>query len=89
MLHVWFTCMAGVAYTSLIIDQIPKSRGTLMSLNRMFNSLGETIALAMGGAFLFMTGGIYGSIGLVLAGLTFVGLIILHLYAKDPTEAQG
>ena len=82
MLHVWFTSMAGVAYISLIIDQIPKSRSTLMSLNRMFNSLGETIAPAMGG-------GIYGSIGLVHAGLTFVGLIILHLYAKDPTEVQG
>jgi DHA1 family bicyclomycin/chloramphenicol resistance-like MFS transporter len=85
MLHVWFTAWAGVAYSCLILDQIPKFRGTLVSLNRIFNGLGETIAPAIGGAALFLTGGVYGSIGLVLGGMTIAGLAILYLYAKDPT----
>jgi predicted MFS family arabinose efflux permease len=88
MLHVWFTGFAGVAFACLMVDQIPKSRGTLLSLNRLFNGLGETIAPAIGGAALFLTGGVYGSIGLVLGGLTLVGLVILFLYAKDPTIEQ-
>jgi predicted MFS family arabinose efflux permease len=88
MLHVWFTGFAGVAFACLMVDQIPKSRGTLLSLNRLFNGLGETIAPAIGGAALFLTGGVYGSIGLVLGGLTLVGLVILFFYAKDPTIEQ-
>jgi predicted MFS family arabinose efflux permease len=88
MLHVWFAATAGVAFVCLVLEQVPQSRGTLMSLNSVFNRIGETIAPAVGGALLVLTGGVYGAIGLALGSLTLAGIAILFFFAKDPTKAQ-
>jgi predicted MFS family arabinose efflux permease len=86
MLHVWFAATASVAFACLILDQVPKSRGTVMSMNRVFNSIGETIAPAVGGGLLALTGGVYGAIGLALGSLTIAGIVILFFFARDPTR---
>jgi predicted MFS family arabinose efflux permease len=88
MLHVWFGATAGVAFVCLVLEQVPKSRGTVMSLNRVFNSIGETIAPAVGGALLLLTGGMYGAIGLALGSMTIAGVAILFFFVKDPTRTE-
>jgi predicted MFS family arabinose efflux permease len=86
MMHVWFAATATTAFACLILDQVPKSRGTMMSLNQVFNNIGNVIAPAVGGALLAVTEGFYGAIGLTLGSLTIVGVAILFFFAKDPTR---
>lgn len=86
LLHVWFTAIAGTAFACLILDQVPKSRGTMMSLNSIFNNIGNAIAPAVGGALLVWTDGVYGAIGLALGSLTIAGVAVLFFFAKDPTR---
>lgn len=86
MLHVWFAAAATPAFAYLVLEQVPKSRGTMMSLNSLFNTAGNVIAPAAGGALL-VTIGIYGVIGLVLGSMTVAGAAILLFLAKDPTRA--
>jgi MFS family permease len=88
MLHVWFAATATPAFVYLILEQVPKSRGTMMSLNTIFNNIGNVIAPAVGGALLAFTSGIYGAVGLVLGSMTVVGAAVLLFLAKDTTRAQ-
>jgi predicted MFS family arabinose efflux permease len=85
MLHVWFAAAAGTAFVCLILDQVPKSRGTLMTLNQVFASIGNVIAPAVGGALLFLTG-VYGAIGLALGIMTIAAAAILFFFARDPNR---
>ena len=86
MLHVWFAAFAAPAFVYLILEQVPKSRGTMMSMNSLFNNVGNVIAPALGGALLFFTSGIYGVVGLALGSITVAGAAVLLFFAKDPTR---
>ncbi len=86
MLHVWFASTALVAGACLVVDQVPNYRSTMVSLNNIFNSTGNAIAAAIGGALLYATNGIYGSVGAALGIMTIAGVAILFLFAKDPNR---
>jgi MFS family permease len=86
MSHVWFAAIASVSFKALILDQVPKSRGTIMSLDQVFQNIGNVIAPALGGALLVLTGGVYGAIGLGLGTMTIAGTVILFFFAKDPNR---
>jgi predicted MFS family arabinose efflux permease len=86
MLHVWFGTFSIPAFVCLVLEQTPKSRGTMMSLNSLFNSIGNAIAPAIGGALLLLTSGFYGSIGIIYGGMTFFGVAILIFLVADPTK---
>jgi len=86
MLHVWFAAFATPAFVYLVLEQVPSSRGTMMSLNIMFNNIGNIIAPALGGALLFLTSGIYGAVGLALGSITILGSTVLLFLAKDHTR---
>ena len=86
MLHVWFAAFAAPAFVYLILEQIPKSRGTMMSLNAIFNNIGNAIAPALGGALLFLTSGFYGVVGLAFGSITIAGAVILIFLVKDTTK---
>jgi predicted MFS family arabinose efflux permease len=72
---------------SAAFEQVPKSRSTMMSLNSLFNDIGNVIAPAVGGALLVFTSGIYGVVGLALGSITVAGSAVLLFLAKDPTRA--
>jgi MFS family permease len=59
MLHVWFAAFATPPFVYLVLEQIPKSCGTMMALNSLFNNIGNAVAPALGGALLAFTSGIY------------------------------
>ena len=44
-----------------------------MSLNQVFDNIGNVIAPAVGGALLVLTAGVYGAIGLALGIMTIAG----------------
>jgi MFS family permease len=85
-LQVGFASLVGPSLTTLALSQVPKSRGSMMSLFRATNSLARSIATAVGGALLVLTFGFYGAVGLALGGMSLAGTVILLLFAKDSTR---
>jgi predicted MFS family arabinose efflux permease len=88
MAHVWFAASAVVAFASLIIDQVPNYRATMMSLNSIFNNIGNVIAAAFGGFLLFLTNGLFGAVGLALGISTLFGVAIIIFFASDPIRSN-
>jgi predicted MFS family arabinose efflux permease len=84
--QVWFTSIAAPSYKCLALAQVPKSRGTMMSLNHAMGGLSRTIVPAIGGTLLVLTLGFYGAVGLALGSMTIASSIILLLLAMDPTR---
>jgi DHA1 family multidrug resistance protein-like MFS transporter len=85
-LHVWFAATAGTALACLALDQVPKARGTMMSLQSVFGNIGNTIAPAVGGALLVWSS--YQALGFVLGGMSMVASAIILFLAKDPTRSM-
>ncbi len=81
-LHVWFATTAGTALSCLALDQIPTSRGTMMSMKVVFGNIGNTIAFAIGGALLVWAS--YQTVGFVLGGMSLAASATILLVAKDP-----
>ena len=92
--HVWFATTATTALACLALDQVPKARGTMMSLNRMFSNIGNTISPAIGGTMLAMfpqpslgtSSSGYQVAGLVLGVMSLVAAAIIFFLAKDQTK---
>lgn len=75
------------AYQSLIVEQVPEYRGTVMSLTSAANSLGTALGAAIGGAILLNFN--YGVLGTVL-GVVGIGSIgILQQLGSDPTRTTA
>ena len=83
MMHVWFAAMAIPAFAILILEQLPKYRATLFSLNTFFNNIGKVLAPLIGGALLIFLPGIYGVVGVALGGTTIMGCLILFFAVKE------
>jgi predicted MFS family arabinose efflux permease len=85
-LTAWFASIGVTSYTCLALAQVPKSRGTMMSLNSAVEALGTTIGSAVGGTLLVLTFGFYGAVGLALGGMFVASATIRFFLAKDPTR---
>jgi predicted MFS family arabinose efflux permease len=88
MAHVWFAAMALPAFAVLVLQQIPKYRATLFSLNNLFNNVGKVLAPLIGGLLLVASSGMYGAVGLTLAGTTVIGCVILFFAVKNSGDTQ-
>lgn len=88
VLHVWFAAIAAPAYLCLALAQVPKFRGTMMSLNSATGSLAKMVAPAVGGTLLVLTFDSYEAVGLALGGMSVAAAIILFLLARDPTQYE-
>jgi predicted MFS family arabinose efflux permease len=85
MAHVWFAAAAVTAVQCLALDQIPKARGTMMSLSMMFGTLGGVIGTAVGGAMLVLFA-LYQAVGLALGAMGVASAVVIYFFAKDPTR---
>ena len=78
------TLIGGFAVTgghSLMVEQAPKSRGTMMSISGVFASIGVTIGTAFGGLALRQG---FQLLGLMLGVFAVVASLIILLIAKEP-----
>jgi MFS family permease len=75
--------MAIPAFAILILEQLPKYRATMFSLNSLFNNIGKVLAPLIGGALLIFLPGTYGGVGLALGGTTIVGCLILFFSVRE------
>jgi predicted MFS family arabinose efflux permease len=68
----------------LSLEQVPRYRGSMMSLSTAGDSLGSALGAGLGG--LVLTTGGYWLVGLVLGLLGVFSSLIIRFYAVDPTE---
>jgi DHA1 family inner membrane transport protein len=86
MMHVWFAAMALPPFAVLVLEQLPKYRATLFSLNSFFNNIGRVLAPLIGGILLVVSSGVYGVVGLALGGTTIMGCITLFFLVKESRQ---
>ncbi|MCW4001409.1 MAG: MFS transporter [Candidatus Bathyarchaeota archaeon] len=84
ILRFWFSAMASTAGGSLIIEQLPKYRSTMMSLNTAFMNVGILLASLVGGTVLNLYG--YQALGIVLGGLGALGALIWIGLVREPCQ---
>lgn len=85
-IRFWFAGMSFTAGGSLVIEQVPKFRSTMMSLNTAFMNAGMLLAsVAAGIALDFYS---YQTMALVLGGFGIVGAVIWVTLVKEPCKTQ-
>jgi len=84
LLASWFFGMVAVAANSLTLEQIPRLRGPLMSVDAAAVNLGSALGAAIGGAALIAFG--YEGLGGFLGLLSVLGAVIVSFLAVDPTK---
>ena len=82
----WFDGLAASASTSLILEQMPELRGTMMSLSYAFVGMGSTIGAAIGGFMLIFYD--YEELGIVLGSMGIIAAIIFQFLTVDQEETQ-
>jgi len=80
----WFFGMVASAANSLTLEQVPKFRGTMMSIDSAALNLGSAIGTAMGGLVLLSFD--YEGLGSALGAMGIVAAIVFYLLAIDPTK---
>jgi len=78
----WFFGMSASACNSLSLEQVPKFRGTMMSLDSAAINLGSAFGTTLGGLVLLSYG--YEGMGIVLGITGVVGAMVLYFLSKDP-----
>jgi len=77
--------MLATASTSLTLEQVPKFRGTMMSMNSAVNNTGSAIGAGIGGVAVLLYK--YQGMAMSLGAMGIAGALIFQLLARDPTKA--
>ncbi len=80
-LGTWFSGMSSSAANSLALEQTPRFRGTMMSINSAALSFGSALGSALGGLALVLFN--YEVMGSILGVMGIVAAIIFHFLATD------
>jgi predicted MFS family arabinose efflux permease len=80
----WFFGMAASSANSLTLEQIPKLRGALMSIDTAGLNIGSALGTMVGGLTLLYFG--YEGMGSGLGMVGLAGAMVFFLLAKDPTK---
>lgn len=81
---VFTGALAIPAIICLTVDQVPKSRGTMMSLQRLFSNIGAAIGAVIGGTLLALFS--YQAVGIGFGILIITQAAIFLFLVKQPTE---
>jgi len=71
---------------SLSLEQVPRFRGSMMSINSAAGYSGVALGTALGGFMLISFN--WSTLGMVLGAIGIVGAIIYHTFALDQTTTQ-
>ena len=75
------------AIFSLTLEQIPRFRGTMMSLNAAFYALGSALGSGVGGLMLLFYD--WEFMGLALGAIGLAAAVVIQLAAMDPTKTKA
>ena len=79
--------MRNTSTNSLTLEQIPKFRGTMMSLSSVAAYMGTAYGASVGGLALLWLG--YEGVGLALGAMGLAAAIIIFLLVRDPTNTES
>ena len=82
----WFFGMVASAANCLTLEQVPKFRGTMMSIDSAVVNLGSALGAAIGGLAIISFA--YTGMATTLGTIGIAAAIIYLTLAKDPTKAQ-
>ncbi len=82
VLRFWFSTMAFTAGGALIIEQLPKFRSTMNSLNAAFMNFGMLLASVVAGLLLDVSG--FQAVGVTLGALGIVGAAVWIGLVEEP-----
>ncbi|MFX0097903.1 MAG: MFS transporter [Candidatus Hodarchaeota archaeon] len=85
-LGTWFSGMASSAANSLALEQTPRFRGTMMSINSAALSFGSALGSALGGLALVLFN--YEVMGSILGVMGIVAAIIFHFLTTDQSPLE-
>ena len=77
-----FSAIVFTAANSLTLEQLPRFRGTVMSLSQASFSLGGVLGSGLGGLVVLLSG--YGAMGLSHGAMMLAAMLILYFLAKEP-----
>ena len=86
-LAIFFSGIAFSAATSLTLEQVPKARSTMMSLNTAVIALGMALVPIIGGALLDLFS--YEAMGLTLGAMGIAAAFVFYFLSKDQAESQN
>jgi len=86
MLGCLFSGLRFAATTGLTLEQVPRFRGTMMSVNHAAVALGEALGTGIGGLALLLFN--YEGMAISLGAMGIAAAIIFQLLAIDPTKAE-
>jgi len=79
-----FTGVRSSSAGSLTLEQVPKYRGTMMSISSATGNMGVALGSGLGGLMLLWYG--YNVLGVVLGGAGIAASLLFQFLTRDPTE---
>ena len=76
-----FSAIVFTTANALTLEQVPKFRGTVMSLSQATFSLGGVLGTGLGGLIVLLSG--YGAMGISHGAMMLMAMLILHFFAKE------
>ena len=77
-----FSAIVFTAANALTLEQVPRFRGTVMSLSQASFSLGGVLGTGIGGLMVLLSG--YEAMGVSHGAMMLVAMLILYFLAKEP-----
>jgi DHA1 family inner membrane transport protein len=77
-----FSAIVFTAANALTLEQVPRFRGTVMSLSQATFSLGGVLGTGLGGLVILLYG--YGAMGLSHGAMMLAAMLVLYFFAKEP-----
>jgi predicted MFS family arabinose efflux permease len=86
LLGFWFWGLSNGASSSLILEQVPRYPGTMMSASTAAMNIGEAVGAGVGGLVLLLFN--WGFLGVALGAMGIVAALVFHFFTVDPTSAR-
>jgi predicted MFS family arabinose efflux permease len=82
-----FSAIVFTTANALTLEQVPKFRGTVMSLNQATFSLGGVLGTGLGGLIVLYSG--YGAMGVSHGAMMISAMLILYFFAQDERTLES
>lgn len=83
----WFFGVVASAANSLVLEQAPEFRGTMMSIDSAVINLGSALGTVVGGLALLSFE--YEGLGIVLGAMGVISAFVFHFLTIDPTREKN
>lgn len=83
LLDAWFDGVRATAGNSLILEQVPRFRASMMALNSAAWNIGNALGAGLGGLALLLFD--YEGLGLTLGVMGIAAALIYHFFVSDPS----